>query len=268
MLFPSTYRNYLRRLGWLLAGWVVVVGLSSLPAIAQTDSPSSFCISNSEALTDSVQGRSYGDPHINTYDRFHYSFQTLGEYILTRSADGNFEVQARQNRVVGRDNLSLNTAVAMNVCGDRVALYLQDLPDGNSTPLRLEGLPTPFEADAVPLPSGGEVQQLGSGDYAIIWPSGDQVLIHSIQVGGNTFYNIMPTLSRRHAQTMSGLLGNFNGNPDDDLMSRDGTVIPARSTYSVATNALDSILPAAIPVRNLEDAYFDDLYRQFGDSWR
>jgi hypothetical protein len=67
---------------------------------------------------------------------------------------------------------------------------------------------------------------------------------------------------------MIGLLGNFNRNAEDDLMGRDGTVVPAQSTYSVATNALGRVLPAVIPVRDVEDAYFDNLYRQFGDSWR
>lgn len=254
--------------GLFLAGLFTVIGLSGLPVSAQIDTTSSFCVADTETLTDSVQGRSYGDPHINTYDRFHYSFQTLGEYVLSKSQDGSFEVQTRQGRVDGRNSLSLNTAVAMNVCGDRVGLYLRNFPGGVATPLWIDGIPTPFEADAVPLPSGGEVQQLGSDDYAVIWPSGDQVRVHTIRVGGDTFYNIMPTISRRHSQEMTGLLGNFNGIPDDDLMSRDGTVMPARSTYSVATNALDRVLPAVIPVRDLEDAYFDDLYRQFGDSWR
>jgi hypothetical protein len=267
-IFLPTRRVNLRRWGLFLAGLFSVVALSSLPVVAQSNSQSSFCVANSEPTTDSVQGRSYGDPHINTYDQFHYSFQTLGEYILSKSQDGSFEVQARQGRVAGRNNLSLNTAVAMNVCGHRVGLYLQNLPAGASTPLWIDGVATPIAANAIPLPNGGEVQQIGTNDYAIIWPSGDQVRVHSIQVAGNTFFNIMPTLSHSHGREMRGLLGNFNGNPNDDLISRDGTVIPARSTYSIATNTLDSVLPAVIPVQDLEAAYFDDLYRQFGDSWR
>ena len=78
----------------------------------------------------------------------------------------------------------------------------------------------------------------------------------------------MPTLSRTHAGTLIGLLGNFNENTGDDLMSRDGSILPAESSYSIATTALDRALPAVIPIREVEDAYFDNLYRQFGDSWR
>ncbi len=118
----------LRRWGLFLAGLFTVVGLSSLPVVAQTDRDSTFCVASNEPLQDGIQGRSYGDPHINTYDQFHYTFQTLGEYILSKSRDGSFEVQARQGRVPGRDSLSLNTAVAMNVCGHRVGIYVRDFP--------------------------------------------------------------------------------------------------------------------------------------------
>ena len=44
--------------------------------------------------------------------------------------------------------------------------------------------------------------------------------------------------------------------------------MPARSTYSIASNTLSRALPAAIPVYELETAYFEQLNQQFGDSWR
>ena len=255
-----------QRLGLALVGLMLTVGLATWPATAQTEPQSPFCVATDDAVTDGVQGRSYGDPHINTFDQLHYSFQTLGEYVLSQSPNQDFAVQARQGRVANRDSLSLNTAVALGVCGHRVGIYVQDAPDGR-TPLWIDGVPSPLAEAAIPLPGGGEVQ-FKNNDYGIIWPSGDQVRVHSISVGGDTFLNIMPTLRRTHTRQVTGLLGNFNGNPDDDLMSRNGTVLPAQSSYSVATQALDRVLPSVIPVRQVEDAYFEDLYRQFGDSWR
>jgi hypothetical protein len=265
-LFNRKVRRWQRRGGWLLAGLFVIISCTVLPAPAQEFDQSPFCVATDDPLTDSVQGRSYGDPHINTYDQLHYSFQTVGEYVLSQSQDGRFVVQTRQRPVGDSRALSLNTAVAMGVCGHRVGLYIQNPPDGR-TPLWVDGVPTPIIGGVLPLPNGGEVQFLGE-DYAIIWPSGDQVRVHPISVSGDEFYNIMITLSRRHGGRVTGLLGNFNANPDDDLMSRGGTILPAQSSYSVATNTLAGILPAAIPVRQVEDAYFDNLYRQFGDSWR
>ncbi|NEP18351.1 MAG: hypothetical protein F6J97_15845 [Leptolyngbya sp. SIO4C1] len=251
-----------RWIGLFLAGLFTTLTLAMTPVSAQTDA---FC-SAADPLEDPVQGRSYGDPHIQTYDGFHYSFQTVGEFILSKSRDGSFEVQARQGRVRDRDSLSLNTAVAMGVCGHRVAIYI-DAPNGDREAVWIDGQPARFE-DTEPLPGGGEIQRLGSADYAVIWPSGDQVRVHFISVSGDRFLNIMPTVRRDRRDQMIGLLGNFNGNPDDDLISRDGSVMPSRSTYSVATTALDSVLPSIIPVQPIEDAYFSNLHRQFGDSWR
>ena len=261
------YWRSVRWVGLMLAGFFTAVSLSLSPVSAQTNTEDAFCTARSEPIANPIQGRSYGDPHINTYDGLHYSFQTVGEFILTQSRTASFEVQARQKPVTSLNNVSLNSAVAMQVCGHRVVIYAQDIPDGGSAPVWVDGIPTPVP-DAIPLSGGGEVQKVNDREYAVIWPSGDQVLTHFISVGGDRFLNLMPTLSRAHAGNLVGLLGNFNGSADDDLMSRDGTLVPAESSYSVATNALDRVLPAVIPVREVEDAYFDSLYRQFGDSWR
>lgn len=275
MAFLSTLRKRWRSIRWwglLLAGSCTALllaqpGFGQSPTRPPLVNEGTFCSVNTDPVDNPQQGRSYGDPHINTYDGLHYSFQTLGEYVLSRSTDGSFEVQARQERVANRNNLSLNTAVAMNVCGHRVAIYVRDLPGGRS-PVWIDGVPVVMQSGAVPLDNGGEVQPVGTDNYGIIWPSGDQVRINTITVGGSRFLNIMPILRPTTQEAMVGLLGNFNGSTDDDLMGRDGRVVPAQSTYSVASDAIAGILPAAIPVGEVEDAYFDNLYRQFGDSWR
>ncbi|MBX2864283.1 MAG: VWD domain-containing protein [Leptolyngbyaceae cyanobacterium MAG.088] len=252
-----------RCLGLFLVGLLSSFMVFSQPVAAQTN----FCETRS-IPSNVAQGRSYGDPHINTFDGFHYGFQTVGEFILTYSGDRNFEVQARQSQVPNRDSLSLNTAVAMRVCDHRVGMYVQDSPDGRSL-MWVDGAPINFADDAFALPNGGEVQRLNDRNYTVIWPSGDQVALKIINVSGAQFINIMPIVSRDHRNDMAGLLGNFNGNKDDDLIGRNGSPqLVARSTYSVAANTLNRALPAAIPVYELETAYLEQLNRQFGDSWR
>jgi len=259
ILTPKSLR---RCLGLFLAGLLTSLMVTAQPAAAQT----SFC-ENRSVPSDVVQGRSYGDPHINTFDGFHYGFQTVGEFILTHARNRDFEVQARQAQVPNRSSLSLNTAVAMRVCDHRVGMYVQDSPDGRSL-MWVDGAPIDFVDDAFPLPDGGEIQRQNDRNYTVIWPSGDQVSLKIITVSGARFINIMPIVSRDRRNQMVGLLGNYNGNPDDDLVGRDGTALLARSTYSIATNTLNRALPAAIPVYELETAYFEQLYQQFGDSWR
>ncbi|MGF1458127.1 MAG: VWD domain-containing protein [Leptolyngbyaceae cyanobacterium] len=270
------HKNWFRRwrsLRWLSLFWVAcfsVMSLSLAPVKAQDGQADdlAFCVANTLPLSESVLGRSYGDPHINTYDGLYYSFQLVGEFMLTKAESSDFEVQTRQKAVSGSNGISLNSAVAIQVCGHRVAIYAQDVPNGGATKLWIDGIPMPVAADALPLPNGGEIQQVGSNDYAVIWPSGDQVLVRSIRAGGEDFLNIMPTLRASRQNGLTGLLGNFNGTVSDDLMSRDGSIVPAQSSYSLATNTLDQALPAVIPVRDIENAYFDSLHRQFGDSWR
>jgi len=271
-MFSLSIQTFRRCLGLSVVGLVAGLGWVIQPATAQTVSP--FC--EAQEISDNVvQGRSYGDPHINTFDGFHYGFQTVGEFILTHSSDGGaspqenraFEVQTRQAGVPDRSNLSLNTAVAMRVCDQRVGFYVQDTPDGSNSQVWVDGQPVNVD-DSFSLDNGGEIQRQDARHYTVIWPSGDQVAIKEITVSGARFLNIMPTVSRARMNQMAGLLGNFNGNPDDDLTSRDGVTMPARSTYSIATNTLSRALPAAIPVYELETAYFEQLNQQFGDSWR
>ncbi|MEL7067432.1 MAG: VWD domain-containing protein [Cyanobacteria bacterium J06581_3] len=263
-MFSFSHQTFRRCLGLSLASLAVSAAWTPRPAAAQTNSP--FCQSQ-EISNDVVQGRSYGDPHINTFDGFHYGFQTVGEFILTHSSDRSFEVQTRQAGVPNRSNLSLNTAVAMRVCDQRVGFYVQDTPDGSNSSVWVDGQPVEID-DGFALENGGEIQRLDDRNYTVIWPSGDQVAIKEITVSGARFLNIMPMVSRARMNQMAGLLGNFNGNPDDDLTGRDGTTLPARSTYSIASNTLSRALPAAIPVAEIETAYFEQLNKQFGDSWR
>ena len=67
-----------------------------------------------------TRARTYGDPHLVTYDGERIAFQAVGEFVLTKADDSRFEVQTRQRAV--QDDFSVNTAVAMNINGDRVAM--------------------------------------------------------------------------------------------------------------------------------------------------
>lgn len=213
---------------------------------------------------DRARGTSYGDPHIITYDGYRYSFQTVGEFLLTRSVDGRFEVQARQQQVPGRQ-LSMNTAVALGVNGHRVAIYAQNAPDGRS-PLWIDGVPMALGNSSLPLPGGGTVQRRDN-HYTVTWPGGEVVRIAGVEMGGALFFSITPDVPRRPGQYL-GLLGDLNRNPDDDLRIRDGGVVPTKDAYAPVTQLVSGLIPSPIPLSTVENAFFQQLYRQFGDSWR
>ena len=45
-------------------------------------------------------------------------------------------------------------------------------------------------------------------------------------------------------------------------------MIPVKSSYGQLSPALSNVLPTPIPLSTVETAFFDQLYRDFGDSWR
>lgn len=213
------------------------------------------------------EGRSNNDPHLATFDGLKYDLQTLGEFILTKSNDRTFEVQARHAPFSSL--MTINSAVAVKAGSDRVALYTKDFPDDNtSNPLRVNGKPVTIQGDKLTLKGGGEILKQGS-NYVISSPRGEKVLVSPTSFANHSFLNISPFVYNRNGK-YSGLLGNVNGNPNDDLQIRGGgNISEIRSTYGDVNKVLNQVglrLPGALD--KAEKVYFDRLYKDFGDSWR
>lgn len=176
------------------------------------------------------RGRSYGDPHLVSFDGERFSFQTVGEFVLARNDNGRMEVQTRQKPV--QNDFSLNTAVAMNVNGDRVCLYAEDLPDNfRNTPLRVNGQPVEITARHYFLPNGGVVHRTGN-NYVVHWPTGEGVNIRSGRTGSMSFYNVNVSI-RGCSSNYSGVLGNADGIGRNDF---DGTAWRTPTTIFAGNN--------------------------------
>lgn len=209
--------------------------------------------------------RSGGDPHLVTFDGLKYDLQTVGEFTLIKSNHSAFEVQARQTPINNSGSVSMNSAVAMKVGTDRVALYAQGLPDADTTtPLRVNGKPTTIQGNKLVLKGGGEILKQGS-TYVISVPTGEKVLVSL----SSSFLNISPIVHDRSGK-YNGLLGNVNGKPNDDLQTRGGgNILKVQSTYGDVNKVLNQVglrLPGAL--ERGEKVYFDQLYKQFANSWR
>jgi von Willebrand factor type D domain/Heterokaryon incompatibility protein Het-C len=214
------------------------------------------------------QGKSYGDPHLSTFDDLSYSFQTVGEFILVKSNHGKFEIQVRQAPV--NSSLSLNSAVAMKMGSDRVAFYSKEFPDSNTgTPLRINGKPTVIQGDSLSLSSGNTIVK-SDDTYVVNFSTGEKVLIDTAQFGGNFYFNVSPFVSDSHPERYSGLLGNANGDPKDDQQIRGGAVLSSKSTYGDVKKVLNLVGVGQLPfsLDPGEKLYFDQLYKDFGNSWR
>jgi hypothetical protein len=207
---------------------------------------------------------SFGDPHIVTLNGYRYEFQAAGEFVLSRSSDGGFEVQTRAQAVPGRDDLTLNTAVAVKIGTHRLALYAQAKPDGDPHLLRLDGMPVaPTPGQVAALPGGASISTSGT-DAFLQMPSGERITLHTASMGSFNFVNVSISIPRSQAGKYLGILGDGSGNTRLDLRTRDGHSVMPANTYGNAAAALG--LSSALP--QADAAFHAFVNRTFADSWR
>jgi hypothetical protein len=170
-------------------------------------------------ITPDNDGGAIGDPHLISFDGFHYDFQATGDFLLLRGLDSNLEVQTRQMPWVYNPATTINTALATVVDGNRVEFYVdQPLPLIDNQPLSLEV---------------GQSQALGQGSitrtaisgygmpgdlYTLTQANGDELKISVYKD-----FLIDVNIDLAGTKNVMGLLGNNNDNSEDDLLLRDGT---------------------------------------------
>ena len=177
-----------------------------------------------------IMGRTYGDPHLSSFDGATYSFQTVGEFVLVKSTSQNLEIQARQQPQ--SDDFSLNTALAMNVGGDRVCIYANEKPDNISNcALRLNGSPLYITSSVYYLPHGGTIRY-SMNDYVVTWPTGEVATIDVRRSGLMSFLNVSVQVFPCAQTDLEGLLGNANGRQNDDFDVAGSSNRPAYMAFS------------------------------------
>jgi hypothetical protein len=199
-------------------------------------------------------GRAQGDVHYTTFDETHYDFQGVGEYVDAVAGDGkDFNVQSRSEPVPGA-GVTVTTAIAARVNGDRIGLYL----DGAGVPQwYLDGSPLSVPAK---LPSGGEITNPSPEHWRVTWPDTGSAR------GGTTGTTMQASFARWAPRDhlnidelvlgpglgggqVQGLLGVADGDPANDL------------TPSTGGSALSPDTDPALP------PYAQPLYRDFARSW-
>ncbi|NEA54273.1 hypothetical protein G3I60_08940 [Streptomyces sp. SID13666] len=175
-------------------------------------------------------GLANGDPHMTTVDGLHYDLQSAGEFTLAHSDTYGMDVQGRFTPLSSSSSVSTISRVAMEVNEHRVEFTSSQLfVDGQVRSLGY-----------------GKILSLGEGGYVIHDPNGGYLVLWR-GVGG-------PVLSWKSGSAglwvppsqdgdLTGLFGNGDGNPDNDLRLADGTQLPADTSPTV-------------------------LHSDFADSWR
>lgn len=178
------------------------------------------------------RGGTNGDPHLATFDGHFYDLQAVGELVLATDGD-DFMVQVRQQPWGSSTLVSVNTAVAMQVGSNRVGYYV-----GRATPFHVDGVPVSGVRSNYLLSGGGRIDAT-PGAFDVTWPTGERVHVGILSDHLNVSISPAPDQLGR----MSGLLGNFDGDPQNDFIVREGASLPTPLS-------------------------FIDLYNLFAASWR
>ena len=169
------------------------------------------------------KGVGWGDVHFVTFDGRAYDLQSFGEFILAETArDGDdWVVQTRQEPWPRNTNTSVHTALATLVDGHRVVLDL-DFSDK----LQINGHNTPI-TDGQTLSIGNSQIQRSGNLYTITY-AGDDGIIDSAdaQVTARDQGDHI-NIEVFHFGRFQGLLGNNDGDPNNDFALRNGTQLSA-----------------------------------------
>ena len=190
----------------------------------------------------------FGDPHLATTDGLLYDLQQVGEFTAFTSGDGTApRVQIRTAPVGDSKTASLVSAAAAGNANQRIAFISKNSvltishTDGTDTETVTidDGAQRDLGA-GMTLTAAASTDFTGRG-YTVHWAEGSQLQVNDAGWWG-LLVSFEPSGAAKAAQPR-GLLGNFNGDPADDLIRPDGR--------RVATEAS----PATIR-------------SDFGDAWR
>lgn len=229
------------------------IGLGAPPPAAPEDLFETYCQASCFIAS------AWGDPHMVTYDGLGYEFQTVGEYVATRTlAPGGehsylpFQVQIRTGNTDTNGRVSYVTGVAVQF-GQGANADVVTITTDPDTPLRINGHSVELEDGAHYTFAGG----VGSADwetgfvarngnkYEVVAPGPEDMqegrTVTEVWAGTNHIdLNIAITLD--YAQRMEGLFGDADENLYNDLKA-DGATQPLEiptSNYSIHTAYADS----------------------------
>jgi Ca2+-binding RTX toxin-like protein len=178
--------------------------------------------------------QAYADPHLVTLDGLAYDFMAVGEFTAVRAVAGDpLEVQIR-TKAVG-EVVSSISGVAVGIGGSRVTVSADE-----PATLRIDGVVTVIDPLVGPVAVGGGLVFFDGQTFTVQMPNNELVRI----TDRGEFLDLSVAVDgARPAGQLAGLLGNFDGDPLNDLALPDGTVL---------------VQPVA----------FDELYGAFADGWR
>ncbi|KAI8497573.1 hypothetical protein Bbelb_248790, partial [Branchiostoma belcheri] len=175
----------------------------------QDDMPQTFdiednCIGHVTCPATVAMCAAFGDPHYQTFDGKGYWFQGACKYTLVRHQ--NFNVAAQNGHRLGDTRVSFVDAVEFTLYGHTIWLL-------KNREVMIDGV--------------RRTLPVCLNSQATIRLSGDMVLVETdmcvtVKYDGN--HRVEVEVPPQYAGQVDGLCGNFNGNPDDELLKPDQTL--------------------------------------------
>lgn len=158
---------------------------------------------------------SHGDPHLTTASGTRFDFQGAGEYVMLRTDDRRFEVQARLQPYGGASSsVSATTALAMSVAGSRLTVTRR--PGTMLADVRIDGVPIDLRTSHR-VGVDGRVRG-AAGGLIVTWPDGT-TLTAAIDYAGIDY---LISLGPARAADVHGLLGPSAPDGGGQLEGADG----------------------------------------------
>ncbi|MDE5101211.1 MAG: VWD domain-containing protein, partial [Trichodesmium sp. St16_bin4-tuft] len=168
-----------------------------------------------------------GDVHFTTFDGRKYDLQSFGDFIMAETArkDDDWVVQTRQEPWVRNSSVAVNTAFATRVDGKTV-IFDQKFPNNR---LQVDGVDFPLASGETKNIGNSKIERKGK-EYTITYAGNDGIIDVDDAKLTAFDHNNHINIHISDFATMQGLLGNNDGNPNNDFALRDGTQLPNNLT--------------------------------------
>jgi len=189
----------------------------------------------SSSILSSKIGICYGDPHFMTFDEQVWRFNGKGEFILLEQINNldqnilepnGLTIQARFSQLSTK-LVTILSAISIKDGNSRISIYLNQFGNVNIFLKESQNPQMISIGNSFTSQDGILISRIEDSKYQILLPSSVSLII----ISRFSMLNLIVILPNSLKSKTRGLLGNWNGNKNDDFILRNGDIIPITSNF-------------------------------------